>query len=194
MRISRTLIALPLLVFSGVSCLDNVDPQLPDQGFGDLPTLALEVVHAGVSSPTDLQAPDDGTGRLFVVQQEGLIRMSDGETLQAVDDAFLDIRDRVVTESLEQGLLGLAFHPDFATNGQFYVVYTRTGDEDEKGNTVLAEFTVSTDHDHANPNSEVRMLGIEQPSDNHQGGQLQFGPDGYAVYGHGRWWGFVRSR
>jgi len=150
---------------------------------GPLPDLALELVHSGLDQPVDLQAPPDGTGRLFLVEQPGRIRISSGGTLQSRDGAFLDITDRIETAGTEQGLLGLAFHPDFAANGRFYVNYTtRLGDA---GDTVIAEYRVSDDPGRADPDSETVLLRIGQPYENHNGGQLQFGPDGMLYIGMG---------
>lgn len=113
-----------------------------------------------------------GDGRLFVVEQRGIIWvLQDG---QRQDQPLLDIRDRVDDSANEQGLLGLAFHPDFASNGFFYVDYTRGG-----GDTVVSRFSVSPDGGQADPASEQVLLTIDQPFSNHNGGALAFGPDGY---------------
>jgi glucose/arabinose dehydrogenase len=94
---------------------------------------------------------------------------------------FLDISAKVGSRYTEQGLLGLAFHPHFAQNGQFYVNFT-----DENGNTVIARFHVSaTDPNLADPASEVDILHVNQPYNNHNGGGLAFGPDGYLYIGLG---------
>ena len=124
-------------------------------------------------SPVDLQAPPDGSARVFVVGQKGLVWSVD-EAAAASKTVFLDIRDRVASGG-ELGLLGLAFHPDYAQNGHFYVNYTAPNPL----RTVVARFTVTADPDAADPGSELVLLEVGQPFSNHNGGQLQFGPDGY---------------
>ncbi len=115
-------------------------------------------------------AQDD---RLFVVEQAGIIHIiRDGALLEM---PFLDIRSRIGSTQLEQGLLGLAFHPDYAETGTFFVNYTNL-----EGDTQISRFAVDPDNaDLADPNSETKLLTIEQPFPNHNGGQILFGPDGY---------------
>jgi glucose/arabinose dehydrogenase len=129
-----------------------------------------KVVASGFDRPLDIQRAGDSSGRLFVVEQAGRIRVLQNEGLLEVP--FLDISERVETGGNEQGLLGLAFHPEFESNGFFYVNYTELG-----GNTVIARFTASGNG--ADSNSELRLLGVNQPFPNHNGGALAFGPDGY---------------
>jgi glucose/arabinose dehydrogenase len=134
-----------------------------------------QVVVNGLDTPTGLVNAGDGTGRLFIVEQGGLIRiLIDGNILST---PFLDLTTKVSCCG-EQGLLGLAFHPKYTENGYFYVDYT------EKVNnqlfTVVSRYTVSgNDPNQADPGSEMRILHIEQPFQNHNGGELKFGPDGY---------------
>lgn len=133
-------------------------------------------VTSGLQRPVDLQP--DGSGRLFIIEKAGRIRiLQDGQLLE---QPFLDITDRVGSSGNEQGFLGLAFHPQYAQNGRFFVNYT-----DNNGNTVIARFQVSSDPNLADPNSEVKLLGIDQPFANHNGGVLAFGPDGYLYAGLG---------
>ena len=129
-------------------------------------------------SPVGMAHAGDGTGRLFILEQAGVIRIVQDSELLA--EPFMDIRERVGTEGNEQGLLGLAFHPRYEENGFFYVNYT-----DLNGDTVIARFSVSSDPNRADPESEMRLLQISQPYANHNGGVLAFGPDGYLYIGTG---------
>ena len=117
--------------------------------------------------------------RLFVVEQSGVVRIvKDG---QLREQPFLDIRDRVGSSQLEQGLLSIAFHPDYQENGRFFAHYT-----DYAGNSHISSFTVSdNDQNLANADSEIVLLSVDQPYPNHNGGQLKFGPDGYLYAGFG---------
>jgi glucose/arabinose dehydrogenase len=140
--------------------------------------VALELVASGLNFPLYLTAPD-GDPRLFIVEKGGTIRIvKDGALLP---NPFLDISGRVSTGS-EQGLLGLAFHPQYATNGRFLVHYT-----DAAGETQVSGFRVSGDPDVADAATEVSILQADQPFPNHNGGQLLFGPDGhlYVMLGDG---------
>jgi glucose/arabinose dehydrogenase len=132
---------------------------------------------SGLERPVDLQP--DGSGRLFVIEKVGRIRILEND--QLLETPFLDITDRVGSNGNEQGLLGLAFHPGYQENGRFFVNYTDTSG----GDTVIARFQVSSDPNVADPNSEVQLLGVEQPFPNHNGGVLAFGPDGYLYAGLG---------
>jgi glucose/arabinose dehydrogenase len=143
----------------------------------------LEPVASGFERPLFLADPDDGSGRLFVVEQAGRIRIvRDGE----VDpDPFLDITDRVNNDGSEQGLLSMAFDPAFAENGRFYVGYTGYGGSTGMTNEV-ARFQISADDpDRADPASELTLLEIEDPYWNHNGGLVLLGPDGYLYVGLG---------
>jgi glucose/arabinose dehydrogenase len=134
---------------------------------------------SGLQWPVAVTSSGDGSGRLFVVEQTGRIRIvADGELLQ---EPFLEITDRVWSVGNEQGLLGLAFHPDFSTTGVFFVNYTDLG-----GDTVVSSFRVSDEDDNiAARFSEQQVLSIAQPYQNHNGGHLAFGPDGYLWIGTG---------
>ncbi|RPJ22182.1 MAG: glucose dehydrogenase [Chloroflexi bacterium] len=144
--------------------------------FPDPNAYAWQSLVSGLNRPVDLQA--DGSGRLFVIEKVGRIRIIESD--QLLEGPFLDISDRVGSNGNEQGLLGLAFHPQFAENGRFFVNYT-----DTNGNTVIARFQVSNDPNVADPASEVNLLGVDQPFPNHNGGVLTFGPDGYLYVGLG---------
>ena len=142
-------------------------------------TLALKPVSVGglVRSDYLTHAGDD---RLFVVEQPGRIRIIRDDRL--LDRPYLDIVEKVSTSGNERGLLSVAFHPDYAANGQFFVNYTRQPD----GATVIERYTVSpNDPDRADDQSGKVILVIAQPEANHNGGQLQFGPDGYLYIGMG---------
>jgi glucose/arabinose dehydrogenase len=133
-------------------------------------------VVSGLERPVDLQP--DGSGRLFIIEKVGRIRIF--QNGQLLEQPFLDIDDRVGSFGNEQGLLGLAFHPQYAQNGRFFVNYT-----DTNGDNVIARFQVSSDPNVADPNSEVRLLTVPDPFPNHNGGVLAFGPDGFLYAGLG---------
>jgi len=126
---------------------------------------------------TDIQNAGDGSDRLFIVQQEGVISVIDKEKgAGATSSVFLDLKDRVLFDEGESGLLSMAFHPDFENNGYIYVHYTAK----RKKQSILSRFSVSDDPDIADPDSELTLLKIRQPSKTHNGGQVVFGPqDGY---------------
>ena len=142
-------------------------------------TIRLTTIATGIPDPTDIQSSNDGSGRLFLVQQNGIVRIFRNGAL--VPQPFLDIRSKTRSDG-ERGLLGLAFPPDFAARQRFYVNYNEpTGN----GNTIIAQYRVSADPDVADVASEVVILRISQPFSNHKGGQLRFGPDGYLYIGMG---------
>jgi len=135
--------------------------------------LVLDVVAGGFVKPVAVTGAGDDSGRLFVVEQSGEIEIVGGGT-------FLDISSRVVDTGNEEGLLGLAFHPDFSNNGHFYVNYTYDVPGSTADTTRISRFQVSAaDPNLADAGSELVLLEIDQPDDNHNGGDLHFGPDGY---------------
>jgi glucose/arabinose dehydrogenase len=138
----------------------------------------LQPFARGFRQPLDFRQAGDGSDRLYVVQKPGIIRVLHGS--QPVERAFLDIRPIVGSGGSEQGLLGLAFDPQYAANGFFYVNYT-----DPSGDTVVARYQVSGDPDLADPASGSVVLTQKQPFANHNGGNLVFGPDGYLYIGLG---------
>jgi glucose/arabinose dehydrogenase len=142
---------------------------------GDLP-LTLETVATGLDFPLYLTAPS-GDPRLFVVEKTGRIRIVKNGTL--LPTAFLDM-SALVSGGGEQGLLGLAFDPAYATSGRFVVNYTNLD-----GDTRISAFHVSSDPDVADASSETVLLPVAQPFANHNGGQVLFGPDGYLYAGLG---------
>jgi len=140
-------------------------------------TLGFEPVASGLHSPDGVTHAGDGSGRLFILEQTGRILIHDGS--RVLPSPFLDV-SALVSCCGERGLLGLAFHPDYVTNGLFYVDYTNTA-----GDTVIARYHVSADANVADPSSAQILLTIPQPFANHNGGQLAFGPDGFLYIGMG---------
>jgi glucose/arabinose dehydrogenase len=139
--------------------------------------LALEEVASGLTAPLFVDAPK-GDDRLFIVEQPGTIMvLKDGALLPT---PFLDVENIVNETGNEQGLLGLAFHPDYASNGRFFINYTGA----PSGATVVAEYTASANADVANGTGKI-LLSFNQPYSNHNGGMLAFGPDGYLYIGTG---------
>jgi glucose/arabinose dehydrogenase len=142
----------------------------------DVPVIAFEPVVSGVTRPVAITHAGDA--RLFITLQDGRIVIWDGTRL--LPEPFLDVRARV-TSGGERGLLSVAFHPRYRENGFFFVNYTDLG-----GDTVVARFTVSAaDPNRADPASFRQILFVDQPFANHNGGQLQFGPDGFLYIGMG---------
>lgn len=137
------------------------------------PTIRLESVATGLDQPIGLFHAGDGSGRLFVIEQEGTIRILQNGAVG--ETPFLDIRDRV-TAGGEKGLLGLAFHPRFEENGRFFVNYTSPAGG--RLHTVISEFK-------AGAGSERIFLTIPQPFSNHNGGNIVFGPDRFLYIGMG---------
>jgi glucose/arabinose dehydrogenase len=139
--------------------------------------LGLTAVASGFSSPLLVTHAGDDSGRLFVVEQTGRVRIvKDGTVLST---SFIDI-SRSVTRGGEQGLLGLAFHPRYATNGKLYLSYT-----DLNGTSVIREYRVSSNPDRVDGSSGRTLVRVKQPYDNHNGGHIAFGPDGYLYIGFG---------
>lgn len=140
------------------------------------------VVKTGFQRPVNLANAMDGSGRLFILEQRGIIQVLSNDEI--LPTPFLDIQDRVGSQGNEQGLMGIAFHPDFKNNGIFFVDYT-----DLNGNTVIARYTAAPDvlpaDQNADPASEQILLQITQPYSNHNGGQILFGPDGMLWIGMG---------
>ncbi len=140
--------------------------------------LQLAPVLGNLEAPVFLTNAGDGSNRLFVVEQAGIVRVAQPAATDA--SVFLDIRAKVAAGG-ERGLLGLAFHPDYASNGRFFVYYTRNAD----GAIVVAEYRVSANPNAAGP-AETPLLTIAHPdAANHNGGMLAFGRDGYLYIGVG---------
>jgi glucose/arabinose dehydrogenase len=201
----RYLLVLPLLVscsllspaatapptpFEAPTVAAGLEPPLPEAALPSptpappafVTTLPDPSLFAWQRIPGDFRRPvdvqDPGDGRLFVVEQRGRIRVVQGGAV--LPDLFIDLTDRVGVFGNEQGLLGLALHPDFASNGLLYVNYT-----DLNGDTVISRFQLSADPSRADPSSERTLLQYDQPYPNHNGGGMAFGPDGYLYIGSG---------
>lgn len=142
------------------------------------PSISWTLVVSDLNQPVQVTHAADGTGRLFVVERGGDIRIIEEGIL--LPTPFLSITDRVRSTHIEQGLLSAAFPPDYAEKGHFYVNYTAT-----VGATIVARYQVTDDPYVADPASEVVILTQTQPHPNHNGGQLAFGPDGYLYVGLG---------
>ncbi|NOT50407.1 MAG: T9SS type A sorting domain-containing protein [Chitinophagaceae bacterium] len=142
------------------------------------PVLTFNSFASGLSSPVDITNAGDGSNRLFIVQQGGTIRIHDGTSLLVTP--FLNISS-IITSGGERGLLSLAFHPDYETNRYFFVYYTNLS-----GDITIARYqTQAGDPNLADPLSGVVLLNIPKPFSNHNGGDLNFGPDGYLYFATG---------
>lgn len=140
--------------------------------------------------PLVITGAGDGSNRLFVATQHGVIFVWENDPQVEQPEVFLDLRDRVSFDPAinEEGFMGLAFHPKFAENGQFFVYYTASREQDPSRRSHVSRFRVSsTDPDQADPESEKILMSIPQPYWNHNGGTVVFGPDGflYIVLGDG---------
>jgi glucose/arabinose dehydrogenase len=158
-------------------------PTAPASTVPPLPTgpdrLRLELVADGLSAPAGITAANDGSGRLFVSERAGAVRIiGPGGSLRR--EPFVNLSDRISAGG-ERGLLGLAFHPEFQDNRRLFVHYSRAGD----GATVISELRASADRSTADAGSERVLITVAQPFANHNGGQLAFGPDGYLYIGLG---------
>jgi glucose/arabinose dehydrogenase len=167
---------------SGASTVPSPSPSSTATGTptvkpGDPDALRLEPFTKGLDSPINVTNAGDGSGRLFVNEQAGVIRVL-GPDGALRGQPFLDIRARVLSGG-ERGLLGLAFHPRFPEDPRIFVDYTRVPD----GATVIAEYRATAER--ADPASQRVLLLIPQPFANHNGGQLSFGPDGFLYIGMG---------
>ena len=195
------LVVLISLLFIGINAFWLLHPQAPLQAktIADDQTISIDgpltrpatapvditvddIVATGFNFPIQVTHAGDGTNRLFVVEKSGQIKIISNGTVLATP--FLNISSLIVTGGFnsEQGLLGLAFHPDYTTNRKFYLNYTRLSD----GATVIAQYTASAaDPNVANAGNPQILMTIPQPDTNHNGGQIFFGPDGYLYIGMG---------
>ncbi len=170
----------------GLACNTQPPPPIPSGAL-----LGLKPVADGLTSPVKLVPVPDGSGRLFVVDQIGLIRVIDGNG-SLRDQPFLDLRDRMATLSAtydERGLLGLAFHPNYESNGKFYVFYSAppSGLTPPTFNCEnrVSQFFVSSDVNRGDATTEKILLRIQKPQFNHNGGDIAFGPDDFLYIGTG---------
>ena len=180
----RTLIiASCVLIALGLVAVAFFSWRLPDGSGQTQSDYVVEVAFPNLTfnQPVGIVSPDDGTIRLFVIEQTGVIRVFQNSQSVASSSVFLDITSRVLFGG-EQGLLGLAFHPNYESKGYFYVDYVA----DNPRRTVIARYSVSANNpNQALSNSELILLEINQPFPNHKGGQLAFGADGYLYIGMG---------
>ena len=140
--------------------------------------LSLQPITTALRAPTGAFSAFDGSGRLFILERTGrVLILQDG---QLRDQPFLDLSALILTRGQEQGLLGMAFHPNYRENGYFYVNYTALD-----GNDTVARYSVSSDHNVADPSTAAVMIDIPDPAPNHNGGDLVFGPDRYLYIGFG---------
>lgn len=144
--------------------------------YSQVPDLGLQLLAGGFTDPVDIAHAGDS--RLFIVEQGGVIKIIDEGSV--LPTPFLDISTIVNSGANERGLLGLAFHPDYSTNGYFFVNYTNAS-----GNTVVARYTVGANPDIADSGTALQIITIVQDFNNHNGGDLNFGPDDYLYIGMG---------
>lgn len=163
---------LLILVLINTSCKSE------DSNTSKIETLKFTQVFENVALEKPVDFQNCGDDRIFVVEQEGRIQVINSQTQES--NLFLDISEKVDDNGNEEGLLGLAFHPNFKNNGFFFVNYTATNPD----RTVISRFSVANEIS-ANPQSEFVILEIEQPYSNHNGGQIAFGKDGFLYIGMG---------
>ncbi len=146
----------------------------PAAGDNPTPTVVFRPYATGFILPVDIANTGiPGDERLFIVEKDGTIRIIDPGG-SVISTPFLNIDGRVRSSGSEQGLLGLAFHPNYDQNGYFYVNYTNND-----GDTHISRFSVTADENIADPNSELIIFAVQQPYSNHNAGDLAFGPDNY---------------
>jgi glucose/arabinose dehydrogenase len=159
---------------AAAATLADIEPQALTSG-----QLTVTSVVSGFSSPLAVTNAGDGTGRLFVAQRNGIVRIVQGKSITGT---FLDARSLVSQSGGERGFLGLAFHPDFETNRRLFIYYTRPSD----GDVVISRLTANAGGTSASIDTAEKLLEIEHSQySNHNGGALAFGPDGYLYIGTG---------
>ncbi|AEL27061.1 PQQ-dependent sugar dehydrogenase [Cyclobacterium marinum] len=173
-------IFLVIALFASTACTKETEEKTTGTE-QNLPLVAA-FPELSFTRPVDFQHAGDKSNKLYVVEQRGVISVFENEQKTSTKATFLSIEDRVEDSDNEEGLLGLAFHPNFESNGYFYVNYTASNPD----RSVISRFNLSsTNPDEADPNSELVLLEYEQPYGNHNGGQIAFGPDYYLYIGVG---------
>lgn len=183
-------LALIYLLTASITLNADQAPQGPPQAAAqtDSPagggSLALTQIASNLSRPVVITNANDGSGRVFIVEQIGVIRIFDANTQTLLAGAYLDLSSIVDDSGDEQGLLGLAFHPDFASNRKFYVYYTRDPGPG-LDRSVLAMYQQNAVTDNIANTTATLLMEFEQEADNHNGGDLHFGADGYLYIASG---------
>ena len=172
------------MALSAPSMLRAAEQTMPVQPGGKLPgNVAIQLVKVAddLVEPVSVAAPNDGSGRVFIIERPGVIQIiKDGKKLKK---PFLDLKDKTISSFLELGMFSMAFHPDFKTNGKVYICYA---DLWFNGASMVTEYTVSKSNpDKLDPESAKVIMQIDFPYCNHHGGQIAFGPDGYLYVGVG---------
>lgn len=176
---SQNFLMAGILLAATFSCDDDDDNGMVGGG-----SIALDIVAEGLASPTVMVEAPDNSGRLFIADQSGeILIIKDGVQLSV---PFLNISDKVIQRQSpqdERGLLGLAFHPEFESNGRFFVYYSgplsATGPTGWDHTNYVAEYTAASGSDQADESSEMILLAMDHPQGNHNAGMIAFGPDGY---------------
>ncbi len=173
----------PVPAVSSSSPMPTATSETPVPVQVPLPQVRAEVVFPGVTFDrmVYLTLPEGTHDRLYLVLQPGRIMAFDNVPDPSTPDTFLDIRDKVSDRGNEEGLLGLAFDPDYQNNGYFYVYYSAASPR----RSVIARYRASPDREQVDTNSEKVIMEIGQPFSNHNGGHITFGPDGYLYVGLG---------
>src|ERR1044071_9076496 len=185
--LKRNLLTLLCLAVSLIACpaifFAHASPTAPQGRVEAITAIQLQLVLSGLSNTVYVTNSHDGTNRLFIIEKAGVIRVA--QPGASTTTVFLNITSKVLSTDNERGLLGLAFHPQYAINGRFFVYYTRQTD----GALTIAEYRVSADPNVADPNSEIVFGGSfpiqHSANTNHNGGTIEFGPDGYLYAGPG---------
>jgi glucose/arabinose dehydrogenase len=189
-RMRAAIVCASIAMAASVSCIDDnlVDFDDDDEQVDPEPVnrVGLQLVADGLVNPVLLVSSGDGTARRFIVDRIGLVRIATSRD-EVLDEPFLDLRDAIVRledDYDERGLLGLAFHPAYETNGKLYIYYSaplrRDAPEGYDHTARLSELTVSDPAaNRVDPTSERILLEIDQPQANHNGGSVAFGPDGF---------------
>lgn len=170
------------LLFFQVACSDKGrGGGTVESGLGtSLPSVTLTKIASGLTNPVQVVSARDGSGRLFVVEKQGVVKVVTGGVVSPTP--YLSIVDKVNSSGSEQGLLSLAFSPDFKTKRTFYVHYTS---KNGIGNSAIEKYSLTANTDIVDPASAQSVLNVIQPFTNHNGGQLAFGPDGFLYIGMG---------